>query len=63
MKAYIECSLRRLIRRPEHLIGRHCGISGQTEGHSFGDHLSTESVRVTPSSVTEASVMLCSVSL
>jgi hypothetical protein len=48
---YIECSLRRLIRRPEHLIGRHCGISRQTEGHSFGDHLISESVSVTPSSV------------
>jgi hypothetical protein len=38
-------------------------ISRKTEGHSFGDHLSSESVRVTPSSVTEASTMLCSVSL
>jgi hypothetical protein len=59
----IRCSFCRLIRRPEHLIGRHCGISRQTEGHSFGDHLSSESVRVTPSSVTEASIVLCSVSL
>jgi hypothetical protein len=46
-----ECSFCRLIRRPEHLIGRHCGISRQTEGHSFGDHLLSESVIVTPSSV------------
>jgi hypothetical protein len=38
-------------------------ISRQTEGHSFGDHLSSESVRVTPSSVIEASIVLCSVSL
>jgi hypothetical protein len=60
---YIECSSCRLIRRPEHLIGRHCGISRQTEGHSFGDHLISESVSVTPSSVIEASVVLCSVSL
>jgi hypothetical protein len=37
----------RLIRRPDRLIGRHCGISRQTEGHSFGDHLTSESVRVT----------------
>jgi hypothetical protein len=37
-------SLYRLIRRPEHLIGRHCGIFRQTEGHSFGDHLISESV-------------------
>jgi hypothetical protein len=38
-------------------------ISEQTEGHSFGDHLSSESVRVTPLRVIEASVVLCSVSL
>jgi hypothetical protein len=59
---YVECSLCRLIRHPEHLIGRHCGISCQTEGHSFGDHLISESVSVTVSSVTEASIVLCSVS-
>jgi hypothetical protein len=47
----------------EHLISRHCGISRQTEGHSFGDHLISKSVSVTPSSVIEASIMLCSVSL
>jgi hypothetical protein len=29
-----ECSLCRLIGRPEYLIGRHCGISWQTGGHS-----------------------------
>jgi hypothetical protein len=58
-----ECSLCRLIRRPEHLIGKHCGISRQTEGHSFGDHLISESVSVTPSSVIEACIVLCSVSL
>jgi hypothetical protein len=57
------CSLCRLIRRPEHIIGRHCGISRQTEGHSFGDHLISESVSATPSSVIEASVVLCSVCL
>jgi hypothetical protein len=34
----------------------------QTEGHSFGDHLISESVSVTPSSVIEASVVRCSVS-
>jgi hypothetical protein len=57
------CSLCRLIRRPEHLIGRHCGISWQTESHSFGDHLISELVSVTTSSVIEASILLCSVSL
>jgi hypothetical protein len=39
------------------------GISWQTEGHSFGDHLISESVSVTPSSVIEASIVLCSVCL
>jgi hypothetical protein len=58
---YMECSLCRLIRRPEHLISRHRGISSQTEGHSFGDHLISESVSVTPSSVIEASIVLCCV--
>jgi hypothetical protein len=58
----IECSLCRLIRRSENLIGRHCGFSRQTEGHSFGDHLICESVSVKPSSVTVASIVLCSVS-
>jgi hypothetical protein len=61
----------------DHLQGDHCarlldvqnifsadtGISRQTEGHSFGDHLMSESVSVTPSSVTKASIVLCSVSL
>jgi hypothetical protein len=60
---YIERSLRRLLRRPEHLIDRHCGISRQTEGHSFGDHLISESVSITPSSVIEAFIMLCYVSV
>jgi hypothetical protein len=59
----IVCSLCRLIRRPEHLIGRHCDISRQTEGHSFYGHLISWSVSVTPSSVIEASIVLCSVSL
>jgi hypothetical protein len=39
------------------------GISWQTEGHSSGDHLISESVSVMPSSVIEASIVLCSVSL
>jgi hypothetical protein len=46
------------MRRPEHLIGRHCGISRQ-DGHSFGDHLISESVSVKPSSVIEPSIVLC----
>jgi hypothetical protein len=39
------------------------GILWQTEGQSFGDHLISWSVSVTPSSVIEASTVLCSVSL
>jgi hypothetical protein len=35
----------------------------QTVGQSLGDHLSSESARVTPSSVMAASIVLCSVSL
>jgi hypothetical protein len=38
------------------------GISRQTEGRSFGGHLSSESVRVTPSGVIEAFVVLFSLS-
>jgi hypothetical protein len=38
------------------------GISRQTEGHSFGDHLISGSVNVTPSSVIEASIVLYTVS-
>jgi hypothetical protein len=39
------------------------GISRETESHSFSDHLISESVTVTPSSVTEVSIVLCPVSL
>jgi hypothetical protein len=57
---YTECSLCRLIRYPgsflEHSIGRYSGIPRQTEGHSFSDHLISESVSVAPSSVTESSL-------
>jgi hypothetical protein len=35
----------------------------QTESHSFSDHLISGPVSVTPSSVIEASIVLCSVSL
>jgi hypothetical protein len=53
----IECSLCRLIRR------LHTDISCQTECHSFGDHLISGWVSVTPSSVIEASIVAYSVSL
>jgi hypothetical protein len=39
------------------------GICRKTEGHLFGDHLISEPVSVTPSSVIEAPIVLCSVSL
>jgi hypothetical protein len=57
------CSLCRLTGRPEHLIDKHCGISRQAEGHSFGDHLISELVSVTPESVIDASIVFCSLSL
>jgi hypothetical protein len=45
------------------ILSADTGISRQTQDHSFGDHLSSESVSVTPSSVIEASIVLCSVPL
>jgi hypothetical protein len=47
----------------QNILSADIGISWQTEGHSFGDHLSSESVSVTPSSVIEATIVLGSVSL
>jgi hypothetical protein len=47
----------------QNILSVDTGISRQTEGHSFGDHLISVSVSVTPLSVIEASVALCSVSL
>jgi hypothetical protein len=47
----------------QNILSADNGISRQTEGHSFGGHLIHESVRVTSSSVTEASTVLRSVSL
>jgi hypothetical protein len=46
-----------------HILSADTGICRQNEGHSFGDHLSSDSVRVTPLSVIEAPIELCSVSL
>jgi hypothetical protein len=57
----IESLLCGLSRCPGQLIGRHCDISRQNEGHSFGDHLSGESVSVTPSSMVEDSIVLCKI--
>jgi hypothetical protein len=37
------------------ILSADTGISRQTEGNSFGDHLISESVIVTPSGVIEAS--------
>jgi hypothetical protein len=47
----------------QNILSTDTGISREIEGHSFGDYLIGESVSVTPSSVTEASIVLCSVSL
>jgi hypothetical protein len=43
----------------QNILSADTGISRQTEGHSFGDHLIIESVSVTPSSVIEASIVFC----
>jgi hypothetical protein len=42
----------------EHLIGRQCGISRQTESHSFGEQLISGSGSVTSSNVIEAAIVL-----
>jgi hypothetical protein len=47
----------------QNILSAGTGISRQTGVHSFGDHLISESVSVTPSSVIEASIVLFSVSL
>jgi hypothetical protein len=47
----------------QNMLSADTGISRQTEGHLFGDHLNNESVSVMPSSVIEASIVLCSVPL
>jgi hypothetical protein len=57
-----ECSFTGLLDIQNILLAD-TGISGQTKGHSFGDHLGSESVNVMPSSVIEAPIMLCSVCL
>jgi hypothetical protein len=45
----------------QNILSVDTGISWQTEGNSFGDHLISESVSVMPSCVVEASTLLCSV--
>jgi hypothetical protein len=47
----------------QNMISADNGISQQTEGRSFGDHMISESVSVMLSSVIEACIVLCSVSL
>jgi hypothetical protein len=44
----------------QNILSADTGMSRQTEGHSFGDHLISETVSVTPTSVIEASLVLCS---
>jgi hypothetical protein len=59
--AYIGCSF--CLLDVQNILSADTGIFRQTEGHSFGDHLISKSVSVTPSSVIEASIVLCSVFL
>jgi hypothetical protein len=47
----------------QNILSADNGVSRQTEGHSFGDHLIIGSVSIMPSSVIEVSIVLCSVSL
>jgi hypothetical protein len=51
------------VQAVQNILSADTGISRQTEGHSFGDHLISKSVSVTPSNMIEASTVLCSVSL
>jgi hypothetical protein len=47
----------------QNILSTDIGIFRQTEGHSFGDHLISESISVTPSSEIQTSIVFCSVSL
>jgi hypothetical protein len=47
----------------QNILSADIGISRKIESRSFSDHLMSGSVSVTPSSVIEASIVLCSVSL
>jgi hypothetical protein len=47
----------------QNILSEKNGISRQTESHSFGDHVISGSVSVTPSSEIESPIVLCSVSL
>jgi hypothetical protein len=60
---YIQCVHCAGLLDVRNILSADTGISRKTEGHSFGDHLSSESVRVTPSCVIEASIVHCSVLL
>jgi hypothetical protein len=60
---HVLCVLPPPPNKAQNILSADTGISWQTEGHSFGDHLISELVSVTPSSVIEASIVLCSVSL
>jgi hypothetical protein len=45
----------------QNILSADTGISRLSEGNSFGDHLISEPVGVTPSSIVEAPIVLCSV--
>jgi hypothetical protein len=58
---YIECSLCRLVRHPDHLIGRHWYLLAKWR--SFIWWSPDQWVSIMPSSVVETSIVLCSVSI
>jgi hypothetical protein len=47
----------------QYILSADTGISRQIEGHSVGDHLISDSIIITTSSVIQASIVLCSASL
>jgi hypothetical protein len=59
--SYTECHCAGLLD-VQNILSADTGISRKTEGHLFGDHLNSGLVSVTPSSVIEASIVLCPVS-
>jgi hypothetical protein len=45
--------------RFQNILSADTATSWQTEGNSFGDHLISDSLSVMPTSVIEASIVLC----
>jgi hypothetical protein len=57
------CSTPCIADQAQDILSADTSISRQTESNLFGDHLISGPVSVTPSSVIEASIVFCSVSL